>query len=178
MIVVHVLVSTVEDYLARREPHRQAHFERLLRLRARGGLLAGGPSPDGRSADLIYRLAEPAELRPLVEEDPYFEGGVWTGYRPRSFERFVEPWELPPVVLDGSRRATIVEGPAADPELAQLALVQLRGQGRLALGGTFGDGDTLALVRSADPGEAAGWLAATGAWPAESLRARPYVYAL
>jgi len=134
MIVVHVLVTTAEDYLTRREAHRQAHFDRLRELRAAGRLIGGGPVPDGRSADVFYRLTRADELPRLVEEDPYYRGGVWTGYRPRSFSQFVEPWELPPIILDGSRRATIVEGPAADRDLAQLALVELRGAGRLAFG--------------------------------------------
>ena len=178
VIVVHVAVTTVEDYPTRREPHRRAHIERLAELRAGGVVIAGGPSPDGRTADIFYRLTRSDQLAPLVEEDPYRRGGVWTGYRARSFSRFVEPWELPPIVLDGSRRVTVVEGPAAEPEMAQLALVELRGRGRLAFGGAFDDGETLVVARSADPAEAVGWLAETGFWAAPTLRARPLLHVL
>jgi uncharacterized protein YciI len=178
VIVVHVAIKPSADYLTRREAYRREHIDRLLALRARGTLIAGGPAPDGRAVDLFYRLRSPDELKPLVEDDPYFAGGAWTGYAPRSFARFVEPWEQPPLSLDGSRRVTIVEGPASEPEMAQLALVELRGAGRLVLGGTFDDHDTLVVLRSADAGEAAGWLAETGFWPFEQLSARPYLYVL
>ena len=51
MTVVHVRISCAEDYVVRRAPVRQAHIERLLRLRAAGALVAGGPAPDSRSAE-------------------------------------------------------------------------------------------------------------------------------
>jgi uncharacterized protein YciI len=178
MIVVHVAVTAAPDYATRRTAFRQAHLDRLLALRERGTVVGGGPAPDGRTADLFYRLRRPDDLTPIVEEDPYWTGGVWTGYRSRSFDRFVEPWEAVPLVSDGSRRATIVEGPANDPDMAQLALVELRGARRLALGGTFDGRDTLAVLRSADAAEAAAWLGETGFWAAERLAARPWLHVL
>lgn len=178
MVVVHVAVTCIEDYLTRREPYRRAHIERLVELRARGTLVAGGPAPDGRTADLFYRLTHPEALKPLIEEDPYRIGGVWTAYASRSFSQFVEPWTLPPVVLDGSRRVAIVEGPATDHDTAQLALVELRGAGRLLFGGCFDGPETLAALRSPDPVEAVGWLAETGLWTADRLAARPLIHVL
>lgn len=178
MIVVHVGVTCSEDYLARREPHRQAHIQRLTGLRAAGTLVAGGPDPDGCRVDLFYRVGEPDETTALVEEDPYRRAGAWTGYAMRPFGEFVEPWEAPPIVLDGTRRAVIVEGPTTDPELARFALIELRGQGRLVLGGLLSPRDTLAVVRSADPETAADWLATTGFWTAGDLSARPWLYVL
>jgi len=178
MIVVHAAVRNSDDYFTRREAHRQAHIERLVRLRADGILVGGGPAPDGRTADFVYRIARPDELAPLLEEDPYYRGGVWTGYTPRSFSQFVEPWNMPPVVLDGSRRVSVVEGPASDPDVAQLALVELRGAGRLAFGGVLEGGETLAVMRSPDLAEATAWLAGTGCWAPERLSARPLVHVL
>jgi len=178
MIAVHVAIETAENYLIRREPHRRAHIERLMGLRADGMVIGGGPAPDGRTADVFYRLTRADQLAPLVEEDPYYLGRVWTAYRPRSFAQFVEPWELPPVVLDGSRRVTIVEGPSGDLDMAQFALIEMRGAGRLAFGGFFDDGQTLAVVRSPDDAEAVGWLAETGFWVSAELRARPLVHVL
>jgi uncharacterized protein YciI len=178
VIVFHAAIVTADDYLSRREPHRKAHIERLLALREQGTVIGGGPAADGRSADVFYRVEQEQELKPLVEEDPYWTGGAWTGYTPRSFSHFVEPWELPPVVLDGSRRVMIVEGPTADHDMAQFALIELRGAGRLAFGGFFGGGETLAVMRSEDAKEATGWLAETGFWDAGRLTARPLLHAL
>ncbi|MGH7268309.1 MAG: hypothetical protein ACREMB_26110, partial [Candidatus Rokuibacteriota bacterium] len=96
----------------------------------------------------------------------------------RSFSQFVEPWEVPAVVLDGSRRVTVAEGPASDPEMAQLALVELRGAGRLLFGGSFEGAETLAVLRSADPAEAAGWLTGTGFWTPGRVTARPLLHVL
>ncbi len=178
MIAVHVAVTAAADYFTRREAHRHAHIERLLGLRARGRLIAGGPAPDGRTADLFYRLERAEDLKRLIEEDPYYTGGVWTAYASRSFAQFVEPWEQPPVVLDGSRRVTILEGAATDPDMAQVALVELRGAGRLLFGGSFDGRETLAALRSADPAEATGWLAETGFWRPDGLAARPLIHVL
>jgi uncharacterized protein YciI len=178
MVVVHVAVTTSDDYLVRREPYRAAHIERLVALRNAGSVVGGGPAPDGRAAELFYRLTRPDELGRLVEEDPYYVAGAWAGYTPRSFTSFVEPWEPVPVVLDGSRRLTIVEGPAAEPEMAEFALIELRGGGRLAFGGSLDGAGTLAVVRSPESAEAAGWLAQTGCWAADRLTTRPFLYVL
>ena len=178
MLVVHVIVETVADYLTRREPYRQAHLERLVELRSRGAVVGGGPAPDGRTAELFYRLERPELLAPLIEEDPYYRGGAWVRYAARRFTQFVEPWELPPLVIDGSRRVTVAEGEAPDAGMAELALVELRGAGRLAFGGLLDSGRAVVVLRSADTAEAAGWLTETGLWPAESLTTRPLLHVL
>jgi uncharacterized protein YciI len=178
MIVYHVSITAADDYLARRERHRAAHLERIIALRGDGFCLGGGPAPDGRTADLFYRVAQPADIARVVEEDPYFTGGVWTGYRTRSFSQFLEPWALPPVVIDGSRRATLVEGLTGDTEMASFALIEARGAGRMAFGGFFADGDTLALMRAADPDDAVAPLRETGLWKPGSLHGRPLLHVL
>ena len=171
-------VTTSDDYLTRREPHRREHLERLQGLRAAGILIGGGPAPDGRSADLFYRLQQPRQIKNAMEEDPYFVAGAWTGYTPRSFAQFVEPWEAVPIVLDGSRVATIVEGPVANHDMAQFALIELRGSGHLAFGGFFEDGSTLAIVKTPKADEAIDALSASGFWEREALTARPWLYVL
>lgn len=178
MIVYQIGVTTVDDYVSRREPHRRAHIARLEGLRANGILIGGGPSPDGRTADIVYRLQRPEQVKPAIEEDPYWTGGVWTRYTPRSFSQFVEPWEMVPVVLDGSRRVTIVEGPVADPDMAQLALVEMRGAGRVHFGGFFPDGGTWALAKSAEAERALEWFQETGFWKTDALTARPLLHVL
>ena len=178
MIVYHVGITAADDYLARRERHRKAHLDRIIALRADGLCLGGGPAPDGRTADLFYRVDQPADVLRIVEEDPYFTGGVWTDYHAQSFSQFLEPWELPSVVIDGSRRVTLVEGVTADVEMASFALIEARGAGRMAFGGFFPDGQTLALMRTPDPDDAVGALRETGLWKPESLRGRPLLHVL
>jgi uncharacterized protein YciI len=178
VIVYHVAITTAGDYLAKREPHRQAHLERLMGLRQRGLVVGGGPAPDGRSADIFYRVQQALDLKRLIEEDPYWTGGAWTAYDPRSFAQFLEPWELPPLVTDGSRKAAIVEGTAPDVEMGSFALIEARGAGRMAFGGFFPGGLTLALMRVEDPETAIQDLSATGFWTDGSLKARPLLYVL
>jgi uncharacterized protein YciI len=178
VVVFHVAITVSADYVTRREPHRRAHLDRLQALRAAGIVVGGGPDPAGTRADLFYRLQQPGQLKHVVEEDPYFIAGAWTGYTPRSFVGFVEPWQAVALVLDGSRVATIVEGPAADRDMAQFALIELRGAGRLAFGGFLEDGGTLAVLTTPAADEALGWLAASGFWKREALTARPWLHVL
>jgi uncharacterized protein YciI len=178
VIVFHIAITAAADYFTRREGHRREHLGRLQGLRANGILIGGGPSPDGATADLFYRLQQPAQLTFAMEEDPYWTGGVWTRYEPRSYSQFVEPWEMVPVVLDGSRRVTLVEGPVAEPDMAQFALIEMRGAGRVAFGGFFEDGRTLAVVKTPDQAEAIGWFSESGFWKPDALTARPWLHVL
>ena len=178
MIVFHITVTAAPDYLTRRETHRREHIERLQGLRAVGILIGGGPAPDGKTADIFYRLQQPAQLKNAMEEDPYWLGGVWTDYAARSFTEFVEPWQMVPVVLDGSRRVTVVEGPTTEHEMAQFALIEMRGASRVAFGGFFEGGQTLAVVNTGDPEQALGWFRESGFWTPEKLIARPWLHVL
>jgi hypothetical protein len=179
VIVFHVAVTAADDYLTRREAHRREHIGRLQGLRANTILIGGGPSPDGKTADLFYRLQQPWQVKPAMEEDPYWTGGVWTKYEPRSFSHFVDPWELVPIVLDGSRVATIVEGPVADLDMAQIVLVEMRGAGKLAFGGILdGGAQTLVVMKTTDAEEAKGWLGEHGFWDPATLTARPFLHVL
>jgi len=178
VIVFHMAVTTVDDYVTKREAHRREHIARLQGLRANSILIGGGPSPDGTTADLFYRLQQAWQAKPAMEEDPYWTGGVWTKYEPRSFSHFVEPWEQVPIVLDGSRQVIIVEGPVADLDMAQIALVELRGAGKLAFGGILDGAQTLVLLKTTDADEAKGWLGEHGFWDPATLTARPFLWVL
>ena len=178
MIVYHVAIETAGDYVAKREPHRRVHLDRLMALRGQGLIIGGGPSPDGRGADIFYRVQQPDDLRGLVETDPYFTGGAWSGYRSRSFAQFLEPWELPPVVTDGSRAVIIVEGEAPDVEMASFVLIEARGAGRMVFGGFFPGGLTWALMRSAEPDPILADLTETGFWKPGTLTTRPLLHVL
>jgi hypothetical protein len=83
-----------------------------------------------------------------------------------------------PVVLDGTRKVTIVEGPTVQHDMAQFALIEMRGAGRLAFGGFFEDGGTLAIVKTADADQAVGWFTETGFWKPDALTTRPWLHVL
>jgi hypothetical protein len=62
--------------------------------------------------------------------------------------------------------------------MAQFALIEMRGAGRLHLGGFFENGQTWALTTSGNPDEARGWFAETGFWEADKLTTRPFLHVL
>jgi hypothetical protein len=62
--------------------------------------------------------------------------------------------------------------------MAQFALIEMRGAGRLHLGGFFENGQTWALVKTPDEGEARAWFADTGFWKPDLLTTRPFLHVL
>jgi len=176
--VYHAMIVTSEDYVERRARCRQAHLERILELRNQGLVVAGGPAPDGRTAEIFYRGQQPSGVHELIEKDPYYLAGAWKSYRLRSFLEFVDPSELPPLVTDGSRRVTLVDGVALQADQVKRTLVGLREAGKLGLGGLFEGGGTLALLMTADAAEAVGWLVETACWREGNLSARSFLYVL
>jgi hypothetical protein len=178
VIVYHVGIAAADDYLERRAAHREAHLERIMGLRRQGFVIGGGPSPDGATAEIVYRVQQEADMARLIEEDPYWTGGVWKAWKPRDFAQFLEPWELPPLVTDGSRRVTVVEGLAPDVEMASFALIEARGGGRMVFGGFFPGGRTWALMRSPEAGAAVAELEKSGFWKPGTLVTRPLLHVL
>lgn len=178
MPVSHAMISTSEDYIERRAKHRQAHLDRIVGLRSQGPVVGGGPAPDGRTAGIFYRAQQRSEVVRIIQEDPPYLAGAWTGCRLRAFTEFIEPLELPPLVTDGSRRVILIGGMAQQADKARLALIGLRDTGRLGFGGFLEGGATLALFMTADAAQAMSWLAETGSWEEGSLSARPFLYVL
>ena len=68
MAIYHVHFVCALDYMARRLPFRPAHLKQLKSLRDDGRVGAGGPEPDGRAANISYRVVDRAELDRLVIE--------------------------------------------------------------------------------------------------------------
>jgi len=63
-------------------------------------------------------------------------------------------------------------------EAAGAALIEMRGAGRLHLGGFFENGDTWALAKTADAAEARRWFTESGFWKDDSLTTRPFLHVL
>ncbi|MHB1006468.1 MAG: YciI family protein [Chloroflexota bacterium] len=72
------IVRVGPDYVERRQPHREAHLSRLRGLHDEGKVLLGGAWADpADGALIIYRAESRDEARRLIDEDPYFQAGLW-----------------------------------------------------------------------------------------------------
>jgi uncharacterized protein YciI len=80
--------SFVENALARRQPHRAEHLERVRRLMATGDLLVAGAFDDMARA-LVFQVESEAEVVRLIEEDVYWREGDWTDRRVSKLHRVV-----------------------------------------------------------------------------------------
>lgn len=72
--------SYSDDVLARRAPYRQAHLDRLAKLKEAGSLITIGPTQDLTKVFGVYEAESETAVRQLIEEDPYWKHGVWTEY--------------------------------------------------------------------------------------------------
>jgi len=177
VMVFHVIPGLAADYAERRKPFREAHLSRLLDLRARGHVVAVGPRANESRADMFYRVESHEEAERLVTEDIYFREKVWVGYTLRPFTQFVEPWGPAEPKPDGSRIATLVEGPSRDPDHAGIVMVELRGKGRMTFGG-FLDHRALLAMATPDRATALDWVTESGLWTPEELTAWEWVFVL
>ncbi len=74
-----------ENVLEKRAPFRQAHLDGLQAQKAQGVLVTIGPTEDLTQVFGIYEADSEAMVRQLVENDPYWQNGIWTEYD-------VKPW--------------------------------------------------------------------------------------
>jgi len=177
MMVFHAIPELAPDYAERRKPFREAHLSRLLELRARGNVVAVGPRAKESRADMFYRGSSQDEVERLITEDAYYREKVWVGYELRPFTQFVEPWEPAEPKPDGSRIATLVEGPSKDTDLSGLVMVELRGRGRMTFGGFLGTRTLLAMATPDRP-TALDWATESSLWTPEELVAWEWIFVL
>ena len=72
--------DTVDNFVERRQPHRQAHLAQIDAAYAEGRLLlAGALKPSG--ALLIFRANEASDVERFVHADPYVTNGLITAWR-------------------------------------------------------------------------------------------------
>lgn len=77
--------SYCEDVLERRAPHREAHLAGLKHQQADGILITLGPTQDLKQVFGIYEAADEATVRALIENDPYWQHGIWTDYEVKEW---------------------------------------------------------------------------------------------
>jgi len=72
--------SYCPEVLEKRAPHRQAHLDGLQALKNSGQLLTVGPTQDLKKVFAVFVAEDEAEVRSLIEADPYWQHQVWTDY--------------------------------------------------------------------------------------------------
>lgn len=89
-----LLYEVVDDFAARRAPHRAAHLARVRTANARGELILAGALGDPPTrALLVFRSADRAAAEAFANADPYVREGLV-----RRWE--VQPWA---VVVEGAQ---------------------------------------------------------------------------
>ncbi|WP_448564648.1 YciI family protein [Trichothermofontia sp.] len=73
--------SYCENVLERRAPYRQAHLDGLAAQKTAGTLLTLGPTTDLTKVFGIYEADDEMKVRRLIENDPYWQNGIWTEYQ-------------------------------------------------------------------------------------------------
>lgn len=83
-----LLYEVVDNFVARRGPHRAAHLERAQTAKARGELILAGALGDPPTrALLVFRSADRATAEAFAKADPYVREGLV-----RRWE--VQPWAV------------------------------------------------------------------------------------
>lgn len=79
--------SYCEDVLEKRVPYRQAHLDRLAELKEAGAVITIGPTKNLQKVFGVYEADDEAAARKLIEDDPYWQNGIWTEY---SLEEWIQ----------------------------------------------------------------------------------------
>jgi len=74
-----------EDAIIKREPFREQHLKRLKNLKDSDILVTLGPSKCTKYLFGIFNAYDVKELKDLIEEDIYWEKGIWINYD-------IHPW--------------------------------------------------------------------------------------
>ena len=74
-----------EDAIEKRAPFREEHLDRLSTLKQQGILITLGPTKCTRYVFGIFESSTLDDLRSVIEDDVYWEKGIWTSYE-------IYPW--------------------------------------------------------------------------------------
>lgn len=77
--------SYCDNAVEKRAPYRQAHLEGLTAQKAKGILITLGPTKDTTQVFGIYEAEDEATVRQIVEQDPYWQNGIWTEYEVKEW---------------------------------------------------------------------------------------------
>ena len=74
-----------EDAITKREKFRKEHLDRLKSLKDENILITLGPTKCTKYLFGIFNAKNENELRNLIEDDIYWEKGIWTSFK-------IYPW--------------------------------------------------------------------------------------
>ena len=74
-----------KDAINKREPFREQHLNRLKSLKDRNVLVTLGPTKCTKYLFGIFNANDENELKHLIEDDIYWEKGIWIDYD-------IHPW--------------------------------------------------------------------------------------
>ena len=69
-----------KDAINKREPFREQHLNRLKSLKDRNLLVTLGPTKCTKYLFGIFNANDENELKDIIEEDIYWENGIWINY--------------------------------------------------------------------------------------------------
>ncbi len=69
-----------KDAINKREPFREQHLNRLKSLKDRNILITLGPTKCTKYLFGIFNANDENELKDIIEEDIYWENGIWINY--------------------------------------------------------------------------------------------------
>ena len=83
-----LIYDVVDNFVARRQPHREEHLRLGREAQARGELLLGGAFAEpADGALLIFRAADKSTVEEFARNDPYVIQGLVTRWQ-------VRPWTV------------------------------------------------------------------------------------
>jgi uncharacterized protein YciI len=80
-----LLYETVDDYLQRRQAHRDEHLALASRAHRDGRLLLAGAFQPADGALLVFRADSPSSVEEFVRDDPYVKNGLVKSWRIREW---------------------------------------------------------------------------------------------
>ena len=79
--------DVVDDYLEKRQPHREAHFNHIKPYVERGDVrLAGALADPPDGAVLAFKVVDKKIIEQFAENDPYVLNGVVTNWYIRDWK--------------------------------------------------------------------------------------------
>ncbi len=87
--------DTVDNFVERRQPHRERHLAMVRQAHADGTLLMAGALKPADGALLVFRADAPEQVEAFAKADPYVTSGLVKNWRVREWT----------VVIGGDRTA-------------------------------------------------------------------------